>query len=187
MQSIGLELVKKRKTLFLAKDDEVVCAEILNIMFFDKNPHILLNADNVLLQRYYIRLLMSILKDQKDVEVNVCSGRRHVSLHQYFSKVLEGVRMEEASQSERDKLRVVVFLNGLKINQEDKNLIHEMQAGFPALGLGYITAGPAETADVLQAKCFTLKQDAQQERVDSLVNSNLTAARLRRLKKILLN
>jgi hypothetical protein len=181
----GSELVEKYQNAFLAKADKAICADILDIMLFYKNPHIVLNASNPLLQRYYLRLLIKILKDQKEVEVYVCSGRRHIELHQYFSKVLEGVSMEAASQSARDKLRVVVFLDGLKINKDDKNLIKEIQTGFPALGLGYITIAPAEMAEDLQAKCFTLEQEAQQERINSLVDDTLSAAKRRRLVKIL--
>ena len=186
MHNKGFQLAKKYKNAFLAKDDEVLCVKILDVLYFYKNPNILLNASNPLLQRYYLRLLINILNDQKKVEVFVCSGTRHVSLHHFFSKVLEGIRIEAASQSERDKLRVVVFLNGMKINQEDKIMIKEIQAGFPALGLAYITMAPVEMADDLKADCFTLKQEAQQERLNALVDKNLTAARRRRLAKILL-
>lgn len=185
MQIRGLDLVEKYQNAFLAKGDAEVCAEILDIVLFFKNPHVVLNGYNPLLQRYYLRLLISILKDQKGIEVFICCGRRHVELHQYFSSVLEGVKLETAGQLVRDKLRVVVFMNGSKIHKDDEKLIKEIQRGFPGLGLSYITIASAEIAEELQAKCFNLEQDAQQERIQSLINNNLSACRRRRLVKIL--
>ena len=185
MKIRGLELVEKYQDEFLAKADLEVCAEILDIVLFYKNPHVVLDGSNLLLQRYYVRLIINILKDQKDVEVFVCSGRRQKELPQYFSNVLEGIQLEAASRSERDKLRVIAFMEGSKIKQDDEKLINEIQRGFPGLGLGYITIADAEMAVDLQAKYFTLKQGVQQERIQSLVNNSHSTARRRRLVKIL--
>lgn len=185
MATNGLELISKYQNEFLAKSDVQICAEILDIILCYKNPHIVLYGSNSMLQRYYLRLLISILRDQSDVEVFVCSGRRHVELSGYFSNLFKGIDLETASQSERDKLRVLVFMDGSKIKKEDDELICEIQKGFPGLGLAYVTIAASEIVNDLRSKSFILKKEAQQERIQSLVNNTLTAARRRRLVKIL--